>query len=139
MQNAQQSWHLTSEVKFLYQPDSLALRVSTAQLYGGIINIDPKLDCVPVHLRTEVAFHIILTNWRSSQEKRAVQDLNFIQTKQLCRMEWKIARCIASLRKRDWVFQLFTSQRVLSTKIIQLWHSIFKDSLREDTKNAQLS
>lgn len=57
LQNAQQSWHLTSEVKFLYQRDSLALGVCMAQLYDGIVNADPKVDCVQVHLRTGVAFH----------------------------------------------------------------------------------
>lgn len=65
MQNAQQSCHLTSVVKFLYQPGSQALSVSMGQLYDGIINIDHKLDHVQLH-RTGVAFHIIEANWRSS-------------------------------------------------------------------------
>lgn len=69
MQNAQQSCRLTSEVKFPYQPGSQALRVSMDQIslmYDGIINIDCKL----VRYTRGVAFHIILTNWRSSQGKK---------------------------------------------------------------------
>lgn len=72
---------LPQRSNFFTNQTLLARRVSMAQLYDGIINIDPKLDRVQVHPSTGVAFHTILTNRRSSQEKRAVQDLNFIQTK----------------------------------------------------------